>query len=164
MADGIVYNHDVAGIHRRINRFISELTLSASSNISMTNDHDQARLQTYLDAIRTYRDWVVDQPLLDLPETNQRTIQLDANPAQQTVENESIVDVIRMLELARDEIVNSQSARHASGLIPFDEARLTALVEKIQAFLDNYIAIATPLDLPESSPMRGISGPGRTGV
>ena len=164
MADGIVYNHDVAGIHRRINRFIEELLKSASSNISMTNAHDQTRLQTYLDAIRTYRDWVVAQPLLDLPETNQRAITLDTDPPEQIVENESVVDVVRMLQLARDEIINSQSARHASGLIAFDEARLTALVDKIHNFLADYIAVATPLDLPESSPMRGISGPGRTGV
>ena len=164
MAEGIVYNHDVAGLHRRINRFIFELMNAQSSNVSLTKEADQARLKSYLAAIRKYRDWVVDQPELDLPETNERPIILDEEPEIKTVENESVVDVVRMLELTRDELINSQSARNSAGLISFDVSRLTAMVEKVQNFLDNYIALATPLDLPESSPKRPISGTGRPGV
>ena len=164
MAEGIVYNHDVAGLHRRLNRFIFELMNAQSSNVSLTKEADQSRLNTYLEAIRKYRDWVIAQPELDLPETNERPIVLDEDPEIKTVENESVVDVVRMLVLTRDELINSQSARNSSGLINFDVDRLTALVEKVQNFLDNYIALATPLDLPESSPKRPVSGTGRKGV
>ena len=159
-----VYNHDVAGVHRRINRFIEELMKSASSAGSQVTSHDQTRLDSYLNAIVTYLDWVVAQPLLDLPETHPRQWDLDTDPSVQDVENESIRDVIAMMELARDETVNGQSARMASGLIPFDENRIRAVVAKAGMFLTDYIQVTTPLDLPESSPMRSMTQPGRTGV
>ena len=101
---------------------------------------------------------------LDLPETSPRQYVLDENPSYDLVENESVVDVVRMLELVRDEVVNSQSARQSSGLIGFDEKRLLAVVNKVEAFLNTYIAEITPLDLPESSPMRIAATSGKSGV
>lgn len=160
----IVYNHDVAGIQRRINRFITEMINSVSNDNSLMNTFDQTRLSTYLKSIRAYVAWVVSQPFLDLPETSPRSYELDAPPIWNLVENESIVDVVRMLELARDEVVNSQSARMAAGLIKFDEVRILAIIDKVDAFLKNYISTIDPLDLPESSPMRPVAGPGKTGV
>lgn len=159
-----VYNHDVRGLHTRINRFIVELLKSGSSSVSQVSSFDQARLQSYLTAVKTYHAWVVGQPQLDLPETNPREYELDENPNIEVVENESVRDVIVLLELARDELVNSQSARNASGVIGFDSTRFLSVVDKAQAFLDTYIADVTPLDLPESSPMREVTGPGDTGV
>lgn len=160
----ITYNHDIAGFWRRINRFIVELHRSVSSAGSQMNEYDQQRLNTYLEAIRAYHQWVLDQPQLDLPETHPREIDLEEPDTNEPVENESVRDVIVMMELARDELVNGQSSRAGSGLNPFDSARLIALVEKSQNFLDNYIAEITPLDLPESSPMRAMTEPGKRGV
>lgn len=167
MADvNFVYNHDVAGVYRRINRFIEEVAHSVSSSGSQMNDYDQTRLATYLDAIDSYLGWVRAQPQLDLPETHPRQYNLAAAPVvnDADVENESAIDVIRMLELARDELINGQSARLGSGLIRFDDARVTAVVEKARRFLEGYIATVTPLDLPESSPMRTMTVSGRGGV
>jgi len=87
-----VYNHDVAGLHRRTNRFIEELQRSASSGGSQVSGHDMTRLGTYLQAITTYTDWVVSQPQLDLPETHPREWELDPNPTVADIENESVVD------------------------------------------------------------------------
>lgn len=159
-----VYNHDVAGIHRRINRFILELDHSASAGTSQVSAHDQERLGAYLGAITSYVDWVVAQPQLDLPETHPRQHLLDANPNPSNGENESVRDLITLLEITRDEVVNGQSARHAAGLISFDEQRLRAVVAKAEAFLENYIQTVTPLDLPETSPMRAMVNPGKGGV
>lgn len=167
MADlAFVYNHDVVGVYRRINRFIEEVSKSVSSSGSMMNEYDQTRLATYLDAIDSFIDWVVAQPQLDLPETHPRQYPLKASPIvkDEDIENESAIDVVRMLELARDEIVNGQSARLGSGLIVFDVNRIRAVVAKARNFLNDYIATVTPLDLPESSPMRTMTTPGRTGV
>lgn len=160
----VVYNHDVAGIQRRINRFIVEMIKSVSNSGSLMNDFDQKRLASYLSAIKSYVSWVTGQPNLDLPETSPRAYPLDANPTYDLVENESVVDVVRMLELVRDEVVNSQSARNAAGLTKFDEARLLAIVTKVENFLATYIAAVTPLDLPESSPMRVAATAGKTGI
>ncbi len=159
-----VNNHDIAGLHARINRFIVELFKSVSSGTSQVSAFDQERLSTYLDSIDGYHAWVIGQPQLDLPETHPRPIELEANAVVGDVENESVNDVIRLMQITRDELVNSQSARDGSSLNKFDSGRLTAVVEKVRKFLETYIAKITPLDLPESSPQAEQSGSGRTGI
>lgn len=163
---GFVYNHDIAGLYRRINRFIVELARSTSSSGSQMSSFDQRRLATYLDAVDAYKGWVVSQPQLDLPETFPRKQPLEAAPVilDSDLENESVIDVIRMFEVARDEAINSQSARQASGMVSFDDTRLTAIIAKARSFLETYIAVVTPLDLPESSPVREMTKPGAVGV
>ena len=94
------------------------------------------------------------QPQLDLPETAPRSYQLDADPTVPLIENEAIRDTIVMLEVARDELINSQSARMPVGLLSFDSRRVSAVVDKVEAFLNSYIREVQPLDLPESSPSR----------
>lgn len=160
----ITYNHDVSGFHRRINRFIVELIFSVSSSGSQLNKFDQERLATYVAAIRGYQDWVNGQPTLDLPDTHPRSYTLDENPIVPDLENESVVDTIRMLELARDELAKSQSSRNAAGLTPADSLRLTAMIDKVDSFLNTYISDITPLDLPESSPQTEMSGSGQDGI
>lgn len=164
MAVTFTYNHDISGLYRRFNRFIMELHYSVSSGGSQVNRFDQERLMTYIDAIRAYQGWIVGQPQLDLPETHPKEYPLNPTPEVQDLENESIVDFIRLLEVARDEIVSSQSSRDAAGLKIFDNARLTANIDKVEAFLNQYVQEVTPLDLPETSPQTSMSGPGHTGV
>lgn len=159
-----VLNHDIAGMCRRINRFIVELHKSVSSGVHELNEFDQERLAHYLSAVRAYRDWIIAQPHLDLPETHPRPIEIGPSPETPAVENEAVRDIINLMEICRDELVNSQSARYPSGLIIFDDKRAMALVEKVQNFLDGYIKTIQPIDTPESSPMRAMSGPGASGI
>lgn len=159
-----VYNQDVRGIDSRIKRFMKELVHCTSSGLSETSEFDQERLQSYLGAITSYHNWVTGQPQLDLPESSPTQFSLDDFPEVPIIENESIRDVIVMMKTASIEITRSQSARRSSGLVQFDSFRLLAMVAKIQSFLDNYIKVATPLDLPESSPMREMSGPGQASI
>ena len=159
-----VNNQDVVGLYNRINDFIYEMFKSVSSQTSEVNEFDQARLATYLNAIDTFHDWVMNQPHLDLPETSPRLYPLRAPDELPIVENENINDITRMMTVARDELTNSQSARVAAGLNKFDSARLTAMIEKLRRFLTDYIQIATPLDVPESSPAMPSSGHGRQGI
>ena len=159
-----VLNHDVAGMCRRINSFIIEMQKSVSGGVSDMNEFDQARLQKYLDSVRAYRNWVVDQPHLDLPETHPRTIEIGPDPESPDVENEAVRDVVYLMELCRDELVNSQSARIPAGFIIFDDARAMSLVEKCQRFLDDYIKLVQPIDMPESSPSQPLTGAGATGI
>ena len=161
---GTVYNQDVRGLASRINRFITELMLSSSANLANVSEFDAGRLESYIKAIRTYHDWVIGQPALDLPETAPRLYELDANPVVPLVENEAIRDTIVMLEVARDEVINSQSARMPVGLLSFDSDRISRVVDKVEAFLNAYIREVQPLDLPESSPQRAMAPTGKLGV
>ncbi len=159
-----VYNHDIAGVCRRINHFIVELQFSVSGGVSEMNMFDQERLQTYLTALRTLRSWIVGQPQLDLPKTHPREIETGPNPVTDDIENESVRDVIYMMELCRDELVSSPSSRMPAGFNVFDDTRAMAMIDKIQNFLDDYIKVITPLDFPESTPVQPLTGPGATGV
>lgn len=159
-----VFNHDVLFLYDMINRYILELMHSQSNGVSGMITHDIHRTQTYLSALITKRNWIDAQPILDLPETHPRPWPLETAPVVMNVESEGINQFIRLMEALRTELINSQSARLASTLLPADLARFDGLVEKMQTFLTDYIMVATPLDLPESSPQANLAGHGATGV
>lgn len=158
------YNTDIYGLVRRINRFIMEIAKSQSSGVSQTNAFDVARSRSYLGAVVSYHNWVTAQPALDLPETGPTSIDLPPNPPVPLFENESMYDLCVLLELARDELANSQSSRLSSNMIAFDSVRLMAIMQKASSFIDTYVTIVDPLDQPETSPGTSMTGPGLGGV
>jgi len=149
-----VKNQDVAGLCARLNRFITELSSSASANVhGNVSAADQTRLGTYLSALVRYHDWVEAAPELDLPKTHPTEYEITGSGAPLTpTSNESVNDVIRMLESCRAELAGSQSAQLAAGLTEHDSVRFSAIVEKAANFLTEYIAKTSPLDQPESAP------------
>lgn len=158
------YNTDIKGIYNRINRFIFEVMHQVSSNLSEVNQFDYARIQSYLDAIRAYAAHIQADPELDLPETSPRTYALDEPPVVPKIENESLADMVRLMELMRDELTNSQSGRRSAKLVSFDYVRLQQVLDKCDRFMADYIATVTPLDLPESSPRAAMTPEGRKGI
>jgi len=157
------YNTDVHSIVRRYNRMIVEVLKSQSSGLSYTLPFDVNRLTAYVTAMEEYLKFVVGQPLLDCPETGPTEMPLPEAPSIAMIENESSYDVLQLVEIARDEISNSQSARMPTNLVSFDYDRQMSYLGKIRALLA-YVAKAEPLDMPESSPMAEMSGPGNLGV
>lgn len=160
----MTYNHDIIGIYNRMNRFIVELVKSQSSGGSEMKLADQTRLTDYLVNLNGYLTWVMAEPELDLPESHPIEWTFEEPSETIIVENEEINDIVRLISLARAELINSQSARDSSKLKPFDERRLRDIITKCQNFLENYIKALTPLDLPESSPNELMSGLGQVGV
>lgn len=158
------YNTDVYGLVRRINRFIEEVIKSQSSGVSKTSTFDVGRMRSYIMAMRAYLAWVTSQPELDLPETGPRPTNLPPSPVIPLIENESLYDVAVLFELARDELSNSQSSRMSSNLIGFDASRFTAILDKAEKFIDEYVTAVDPLDLPETSPSKEVTGKGIQGV
>ena len=159
----MTYNTDVHSIVRRYNRMIVEALKSQSSGVSFTMPFDTARMRSYVAAMKAYQMFVVSQPLLDCPETGPTELPLPPNPDIPMIENESAFDVCQLLEIARDEVANSQSSRMPTNLIKFDFDRQTSYLDKIGTLLD-YVGTSEPLDLPESSPMAPVSGAGQRGV
>jgi hypothetical protein len=157
------YNTDIHSICRRYNRFLVEVTKSQSSGISYTLPFDMQRLSTYISSMRAYLAFIVSQPLLDCPETGPTEMQLPENPTLPVLENESAADVLQLIEIARDEISNSQSSRMPTNLIRFDYERQVSYLDKIDNLIA-YILAQEPLDLPESSPQAAVTGPGNRGV
>ena len=160
-----VLNHDIDWLWNKFNRMIYELYKSVSgSTVSGMNLFDQDRLQNYITNLRGAVDHVVAQPQLDLPETHPKKYVLKDSPVTQPVDDDDVSHCIEMLELCREELANSASARQPSGLIIFDETRARAVLDKAENFLNNYIRVVTPIDMPESAPREPVSGPGRTGI
>lgn len=160
----ITYNYQVAGLVRRLRRFRFETNKAASSALASVNGSDFTRAKTYLAAVESYLNWVVSIPQLDLPESTPREIDLGKQEDLEMPENESLVDLMEMYNLLELEIGHSQSSRMGDSIISHDEKRMRELLNKMNLFLDNYVATVLPLDLPESAPLRGQTGPGRTGV
>jgi hypothetical protein len=159
-----INNHDIVSLYNRIQRFITETIKSTSSQTSEVNAFDFGRVNTYLDALDALHGHIINQPQLDLPKTSPKTYSLEPAVDYPAVENENVNDMMRMFLLARDELINSTSARLPAGLNSFDSDRLTAIIEKIRLFLSEYVDTSTPLDMPESAPKRPSSGSGRTGI
>jgi len=158
------YNHDICGFIRRLDRYIYEMHKSVSSGVMAMNDFDKGRLMSYLGACHAYIDWIIAQPQLDLPESSPQVYTIDDPQELEVADNENCNDIIRLWEILRKELVNSQSSRNAAGIVSFDEGRIRALLNKIEAFKEMYIDQTSPMDMPESMPLRAMTGPGRTGV
>lgn len=159
-----VFNHDVVGLYNRIARVYDELARSQSAPVSGMVLGDRVRLRSYILEIRQFQAWVQDQPELDLPESHPRPYKLETFPAEIDVESEEIATLLYLVRAAAIELTNSQSARFACRLQPFDAARVTAIVNKIEKFLTDFIEQVTPMDLPESSPQESMPPAGRMGV
>lgn len=148
-----VFNHDVLWLYDMLRRFHTEIAKSQSAPVSGMIEPDQIRLESYLGALRQAVAWVQSSPLMDMPETHPRPYELTPFPAEVDIENESLMVILRLIRAMAVELSNSQSSRFSSRLQPFDEKRFMDVVDKIEAFLNNFIrAHGVPLDLPESSP------------
>lgn len=157
-------NHDIAGFVRRMRRFKYEWAKSASGNVAFVSEADADRLRSYLRGLLAYKAWFQTQPILDLPETSPREIDLGEAEQLAMPENEAIVDIMEHWDILEYELIHSQSSRMPARLISHDERRADQLLEKMSRFLEDYIMQIQPLDLPESSPLRGDVGPGRRGL
>lgn len=160
----VSYNLDVVYINDKLCRYAGEVMKSVSSNLAHVNEFDMARALKYLGDLDAAVSYVLAQPQLDMPETHPRAHSLQAFPEIPNMENDELDHVVRLLNASRLELINSQSSRMAAGFLPFDAARVTALVEKNRQWLTTYVAARSPMDLPETSPQQLITGPGAGGV
>lgn len=147
-----VKNADIAGLQHRIVIFRNELDKSVSSSVAGFREPDKVRLQSYMDALAAYKAWVVSQDPIDAPHWHSKDIVLKPLPeVPETVENASMLDVLRMLELMSVELIKSQSKDLPAGLNPHDSLRFDQNLRRVNDFLIQFIDQATPLDLPEAS-------------
>lgn len=160
----ISYNLDVVYINDKICRYAGEVIKAVSANLAHVNTFDMTRALKYLDDLDAAVSYVLAQPQLDMPETHPRERALQQFPAVPNLENDELDHVVRLLESARLEVINSQSSRMAAGLLPFDASRVSALVEKNRQWLTTFVSARSPMDLPETSPQQLITGPGAGGV
>jgi len=127
-----------------------------------TTKHDKNRWYSYLEALVTYFDWMVDQPQQDLVEWHPTELDLGVAPALTPIENEAAQDLIQQFDALDYEMGHCQSAQMHTSMMEHDERRFREITEKINNFITDYIEPIQPLDMPESSPRAASSGKGRT--
>lgn len=159
-----VYNVDVTYLCDKVARYSIEVMKSVSANLAFTNQFDMARMLGYLGDIDKAVEYVQAQPQLDMPESHPMLHPIEPFPTVVDMESDELDHVVRLLRAGYIELANSQSARMPAGLLPFDAARVTALVAKNRNWLTTYVAERQPMDLPESSPQEPMTGDGRPGV
>lgn len=159
-----VLNHDIASLVKRLRRFKKEMVKSVSSNVSAVGEHDLKRLNSYLEAIKAFKNWMISQPSLDMPETSPREIDLGVDGLVFDMENDDLGIIVDLMNTIEMELVNSQSSRIATGLIQHDSLRFDTYVSKIEKFLTDFVATNNPLDLPETAPSAAVTGAGSTGI
>ena len=143
-------NMDVAGIGDRIVAFGKEMVLSqsAKSNSNLV-EADRVRWDTYL----TRLDAIVERfkiPPLDLPRTHPDNYTANGFPVEWEgdVENNTVKDVVRRVQAAHNELVESASKDQASGVQDHDATRLLALTANCRSVLE----VTEPaLDMPEQT-------------
>lgn len=155
-----VLNHDIKGIFNRVNRYIVEIYLSQSSSVSVTHPADIKRISSFILDIRERLALAEAAPVLDLPKTSPRVYALSENPVIPKIENEDLADILRLMELFRDELINSQSARMSAQMMPAEMQRITEILDKV----DHHMAFLHGEDLPETAPNAPVTGAGRAGI
>jgi len=161
----VTYNQDVLSLYNLFNAFLKELHRCESSGTNEVNDDDYNRMESYLNALKGQRNWIMEEPRLDLPKTGPKEYLLPEAYNPDLVSNQQVNNMMRMMATARDELVlSSESSRRSSGLDKFDLDRFDRSIKKMESYLGKFIKEFTPLDLPESSPRAASSGPGNTGI
>jgi hypothetical protein len=160
----VVNNMDVAGLVRRIRRYKYEINKCVSASLMHTTAADVGRFFSYIGAIRKYFDWMVAQPQQDLPESHPTDYDLGEPEKLATPENEALADLITQFDALETEMTFCQSARMHTSVMPHDEKRFRDILTKIENFITDYIQTVQPLDMPESTPLQAMTGPGRRTV
>lgn len=159
-----IYNDDLVGLIRRMERFKIELHKSVSAATSDLNEFDFDRALESLSQVEHKLDWMQGEPKLDIREAHPTPYSVAEPELLEPVENESINDLIRKWHIFEIELLNSQSARLPVKLNKFDEKRSRSMLQKMRSFLENYVKNATPYDYGESAPKEPMSGHGRLGT
>lgn len=158
------YNLDVVYVNDKLCRYAGEVIKAVSANLAHVNEFDMERSLKYLVDLDAAISYVLALPQLDMPESHPREHSLQTFPEVVNMENDELDHVVRLLNAARLELINSQSSRMSAGFLPFDARRVTALVAKTRQWLTEYVTERSPMDLPETSPQQLITGSGRGGV
>lgn len=157
-------NMDFVDLWNRNQRFKREFQESQSANVSLSLAADVARWKSYLSSQRVLMQEISGLPDVDAPESNPRRIALRDQTPTLDVENESVQKLAVMIDIQSDELINSQSSRLAAGILSFDRKRFLDMNTKMENYLDNFVAVAEPLDLPESSPRAAVAPAGSRGI
>lgn len=148
-----ITNIDAASICNRALIFREELKSSNSSANANMLEADKTRSAKNLEAMSKLVDFIKNKGEEDLPHTGgQRSYEAGETPAPEDVadiKNTDVKHICNRWALIHGEVVNSQSAKQASGLQAQDADRLLSMLAALTDYHE-YVNDVEPLDLPET--------------
>lgn len=159
----VTNNHDIASLVRRLDRLMIELGKSQSTNVTELMPYDLNRVNQFAKMLRSYKAWSIKEPFMDTPESSPVQIQVECFGKVLPVDNDSVWDLIQLVDTIIVELANASSSRLASNLLPADSERFDAYMVRMDNLLA-HIAGSEPVDSPESSPRDPNTGEGLTGI
>lgn len=158
-------NHDVAGLVRRLDRMLVEVTKSQSTAISGTLPFDFARLKAYIASCRSYRAYMSGEPFMDCPASTPLYIEVPCYGQVLAMDNDSAWDIAQLIDTAILELQSSDSGRISNGFpVAADGVRFDATINRIEKLVTTFMEKVEPQDYPESSPRYPSTGQGNTGL
>lgn len=158
-------NHDIAGLVRRLDRALVEVTKSQSTAISGTLPFDSVRLKSYIASAKSYRTWMSSEPFIDAPATTPLYIEVPCFGQVLTMDNDSAWDIAQLLDTAILELQSADSGRISNGFpVKEDGTRLDNTLKRIENLITTFMEKVEPMDYPESSPRFASTGQGNTGL
>jgi hypothetical protein len=158
-------NLDIAGLLRRLDRGLVEITKSQSSGVSGTLPFDFARIKSFQVGWLNYAvNFAAKEPFADTPESTPVEIAVVCYGTTPPIENDSGWDMAQLIDTMMLELAGSQSSNIGNGFLPPHD--LKRFVD-LNGRLSNLIAHSEkidPLDYPESSPRADSTGQGVTGI
>lgn len=161
MTDQMVKNLDVAHLADMLTRDMREVSRCQSASANVFIPADRNRLKAYLEQYQGYIDWAVAKSrddggafnTMDMPRTHPTNydLQPELPDVEGGVENELVRTILRHFSAMRYEIIHSQSANLASGLLPADKQRMESFVDRLMKLIEEYIDKIIPVDQPETS-------------
>ena len=145
-------------------RYVNEMAHMGSADVSGMDEFDLERIRSYIEAMKTKRNFVEADPHRDLVETKGDTYDLLPITVLPKMEDRAMYDMCHQLNTMRQELRRSASTRMNDGLNTFDAKRWDGNMARLENYLDNYVLESTPLDTPLTSPIEQTTGVGNRTV
>ena len=145
-------NNDLVGLVERHDLVIAELARSESADSGGAQGFDRTRITAWNAQLRKNMEWIHGQNgRVDLPHTypTYYSIQYISNTLEVSVKSKGVRDLIRLYMQAMEQVSKSQSMGWSNGVDEHDYNRWILIMDKIDAFLTDYVDEVTPIDMPE---------------
>ena len=147
-----IRNNDLVGAVERIDIAVAELARSESADSGGSQVFDRTRIDMYNKQIDEYMDYVVAVTgKVDIPHTYPTNYPIDyiSNSLDVDITNKAMRDLIRIYLQMMEQLSKSGSAGWSNGIQTHDYSRYVMIRDKIQSFLNDYVDVVTPIDMPE---------------
>ena len=156
-----VLNEDIETIVVKVQKMRFEAAYCTSNSQSEMSPADLQRQLSFHVDLRAYVSQIMSEPLIDTPKASPTEYKLPVPEDLPTPDNDALRAMIKRYDRLEEEVSKCNSNARSNGLNVFDHVRLINQLDKMDAFLKNYVAKILPIDWSEGMPLYKVTGEGR---